>query len=254
MNISEVEKITGINKQAIRFYEKEGLISPKRNEDNSYRVYDAKEIRELKLIRVLRNTGMSVEDVRSVLEGRISLNEAVNTQRVQIENERKELASILELCDELKTQDVEKIDADYYMTWIQREEKSGNVFIKLWEDYKQVAKGEAVKKFYFIQNQLVNTPRDFTNALLEYAKLQNAEITITKESMYPEFVWNGIEYSALRIHGRYGSKIFCEMLYPELAEAAGVDENRKKVLKLVVRIIPILVFLACFLFVALAGR
>ena len=34
MNISEIEKITGISKQAIRFYEKEGLISPKRNQDN----------------------------------------------------------------------------------------------------------------------------------------------------------------------------------------------------------------------------
>ena len=45
MNISEIEKITGISKQAIRFYEKEGLISPKRNQDNQYREYDENDVK-----------------------------------------------------------------------------------------------------------------------------------------------------------------------------------------------------------------
>lgn len=39
MNISEIERVTGISKQAIRFYEKEGLISPSRNQLNQYREY-----------------------------------------------------------------------------------------------------------------------------------------------------------------------------------------------------------------------
>jgi len=37
MNISQVEKLTGISKQNIRFYEKEELIHPTRNESNVYR-------------------------------------------------------------------------------------------------------------------------------------------------------------------------------------------------------------------------
>ena len=32
MNIKEVEKITGLTKANIRFYEEEGLVQPKRNE------------------------------------------------------------------------------------------------------------------------------------------------------------------------------------------------------------------------------
>ena len=39
MNIAEVEKLTGMSKQTIRFYEKEGLVSPKRNQENQYREY-----------------------------------------------------------------------------------------------------------------------------------------------------------------------------------------------------------------------
>ena len=37
MNIKEVELLTQISKQNIRFYEKKGLLHPKRNEENSYR-------------------------------------------------------------------------------------------------------------------------------------------------------------------------------------------------------------------------
>ena len=34
MNIKDVEKATGISKQNIRFYEKSGLLQPRRNEEN----------------------------------------------------------------------------------------------------------------------------------------------------------------------------------------------------------------------------
>ncbi|MDE7318096.1 MAG: MerR family transcriptional regulator, partial [Lachnospiraceae bacterium] len=39
MNIQELEKRTGITKQNIRFYERKGLLCPKRNTANNYREY-----------------------------------------------------------------------------------------------------------------------------------------------------------------------------------------------------------------------
>ena len=39
MKINEVEQLVGITKRNIRFYEKEGLLSPSRNSDNGYREY-----------------------------------------------------------------------------------------------------------------------------------------------------------------------------------------------------------------------
>ena len=54
MNIKEVEKVTGISSQNIRFYEKSGLVHPVRNEENGYREYDTNDIRILKLIKMFR--------------------------------------------------------------------------------------------------------------------------------------------------------------------------------------------------------
>lgn len=52
----------------------------------------------------------------------------------------------------------------------------------------------------FRPESFVQNPREFTEELLKYAKECDADITILKESMYPEFIWNGVEYSAYRIH------------------------------------------------------
>ena len=49
MNIKEVEKITGISSQNIRFYEKYELVQPVRNANNGYREYNAEDIRKLKI-------------------------------------------------------------------------------------------------------------------------------------------------------------------------------------------------------------
>ena len=54
--------------------------------------------------------------------------------------------------------------------------------------------------------------------LLKYAKNYGHDITITKEGMYPEFILDGVEYSAMRISGRWHT-VHCQMIHPELAES-----------------------------------
>ena len=39
MTIKEAEEQTGLSRSNIRFYEKEGLVKPRRNAGNSYRDY-----------------------------------------------------------------------------------------------------------------------------------------------------------------------------------------------------------------------
>ena len=251
MNIAEVEKLTGMSKQTIRFYEKEGLVSPKRNQENQYREYDENDIKQLKLIYVLRKTGLSVEDISRVLKDEISMRDAINARRAEIVKERKERDKLLDFCDSLKMQSKEWIDVDKYVSIIQQEEKQGNKFAELLEEYKQVYRGEWKKQFSFIPDQMITTSREFTEELLKYAKLHNEDITITKESMYPEFILNGVEYSATRLHGRFGATVHCEMLHPELEEPENVTGTKKKVLQLIAKYIPFvaLFLLEVFLFV-----
>ena len=48
MKINEVEQQAGITKRNIRFYEQQGLLSPKRNGENGYRDYSEEDVAELK--------------------------------------------------------------------------------------------------------------------------------------------------------------------------------------------------------------
>ena len=163
MNISEIEKITGISKQAIRFYEKEGLISPNRNQDNQYREYDENDVKTLKMIYVFRKVGLSLDEISKVLKDEISINDAMNKRRAEIIKERKEQEQLIEFCDSLKLQSKEWIDVDKYINIIQEEEKKGNKFFEILDEYKQVYRGEWKKHFYFFPEGIITTPREFTD-------------------------------------------------------------------------------------------
>lgn len=54
MTIQEVEKLAGMTRANIRFYEKEGLITPERNEANNYRAYSNRDVEALRKIKYLR--------------------------------------------------------------------------------------------------------------------------------------------------------------------------------------------------------
>lgn len=252
MNIAEVEKLTGMSKQTIRFYEKEGLITPKRNQKNQYREYDENDIKQLKLIYVLRKTGLSVGDISKVLSDELSMTDAINTRRAEIIEERKEQDKLLDFCDSLKMQSKEWIDVDKYVSIIQQEEKQGNKFAELLEEYKQVYRGEWKKQFTFYPDNIITTSKEFTNELLKYAKNYGYDITITKEGMYPEFILNGVEYSAMRIGGRW-HEVYCEMLHPELAEPKNVIGKKKRIFQIVARCIPFITLSLLLLFLFTAG-
>lgn len=85
MNIKQVEDLTGISKQNIRFYEKEGLIKPVRNKINGYREYEGEEVRKLKLIKILRMLDMPLEQISQIIKGTKELTIALTEQQMELE-------------------------------------------------------------------------------------------------------------------------------------------------------------------------
>ena len=85
MNIKEAEKLTGISRRNIRFYEQKGMLHPARNQDNDYRDYSPQDIQRLKLIRALRMVDMPLEEIREVVEGKATLEQAVVAQAQQLQ-------------------------------------------------------------------------------------------------------------------------------------------------------------------------
>ena len=70
MTIKDVEERTGLSRSNVRFYEKEKLVEPSRNESNGYRDYSENDVENIKKIAYLRTLGISIEDIRSIISGK----------------------------------------------------------------------------------------------------------------------------------------------------------------------------------------
>ena len=65
--IKELAEKTGVIPNAIRFYEKKGLLHPKRTESN-YRMYGTEDVARLEQILLYRRMGFSIGDIKELLE------------------------------------------------------------------------------------------------------------------------------------------------------------------------------------------
>jgi len=69
-NIKEVAKLYNISSNKLRFYEKKGLITPKRDPGNGYRVYDRKDLVKIQMILTYRLLEIPVETIKGLLVGK----------------------------------------------------------------------------------------------------------------------------------------------------------------------------------------
>ena len=91
MRIKEVEELTGITSKNIRFYEKEGLITPDRNSQNRYREYSEEDIRILKEIKLYRKLDISIEDIKLIQKGVISIEGCMDKYADYMDKKIKEM-------------------------------------------------------------------------------------------------------------------------------------------------------------------
>ena len=229
ISINQVEKMTGVSKRNIRFYEKEGLLLPKRDNGNGYRVYDETDIWRIKVIKMLRMVDMPLEEIQKVLEEDRSLGEALAAQQIKLERKEKELQAAIGFCKELKGTELETLDVDSCLSNI--ESTGGDGFFKDWiEDYKRIIEENLDMDFTFIPDNAITNEREFTEALFAYANSTNINLVVTKESMYPEFIINGIEYTAERNYSSMSyipvAVVSCHRKDREI-KGEGVEKPRK---------------------------
>ena len=65
--IKQTTEITGLSADTLRYYEKEGMVSPKRHE-NGYRYYDEQDITILKNIVVMKYARFTINEMKSMEE------------------------------------------------------------------------------------------------------------------------------------------------------------------------------------------
>jgi len=130
MKINEIEALVGITKKNIRFYEAQGLLSPKRNAENSYRDYSEQEVQTLLRIKLLRKLGVPIEEIRSMLSGTHTVADSMRRHLVSLEREAQNLQHAITLCSQLRELDVPltELDAEATLSQIAALEQGGTTF------------------------------------------------------------------------------------------------------------------------------
>lgn len=169
VTIKEAELLTGITRQNIRYYEKMGLIYPSREKENQYRKYNKDDIRRLKLIYMFRKLDMPLEEIQQILDGRKDLQEALEQQKEQLRQKQQKLAAALSFCGEIQETELTDLNVDLYLQKMEAEEKQGNKFADILDDYKKVVESESIRTFSFLRMIFVHTQTD-DRAAVPYAQ------------------------------------------------------------------------------------
>lgn len=245
MNIRQAEALTGVTRQNIRFYEKQGLLTPARNKENDYREYSQEDIKTLKWIRAMRMMDMPLEDIRQVLSGHMGLSQAARLQQTRLESRMEKLEGAIRFCGTLqKSGDLDAMDVDDCLAKMDASGEEG--YFHQWKlDYLAVCAAEHQRVFTFTPEEAITTPEEFSDALLAYARREKVDLVITQEGMYPTFTIDGIEYIAYRDYHRIGGRGFsvpvatvhCEMTHPE-DHLPPVSEKRRKGIAIFNAVLP----------------
>lgn len=133
MKINQVEQLAGITKGNIRFYEKEGLLTPNRNSENGYRDYDEADVAWLKKIKLLRMLDVPIEEILKLKSGQLTLEDAMGRHLIQLERRQANLAAMEALCAEIRDSrcQLDSLDADRVLSHMERQEQEGTKFMNV---------------------------------------------------------------------------------------------------------------------------
>jgi DNA-binding transcriptional MerR regulator len=90
--IGELAERTGISTQAIRFYEKQALLSPPRH--GRFRTYRSSDVQRLKNILLLRRVGLPVAQIKKILGSDVVGNNDVLSSAITADLLRKHMQEL----------------------------------------------------------------------------------------------------------------------------------------------------------------
>ncbi len=167
MTIKEVEEQTGLTRSNIRFYEKEKLIEPSRNDKNGYRNYSEKDVENIKKIAYLRTLEISIEDIRNIISDKVSLAEIVKKQTTTIKTQIEGLNQAKTMCERMLESgniSFDELQVEKYVADLET----------YWSDHKPVFKLDSVSFLYIWGSLITWTVITFLCliiGILSYAKL-----------------------------------------------------------------------------------
>lgn len=189
MTIKEAEEKTGLSRSNIRFYEKEKLIEPSRNENNGYRDYSEHDVENIKKIAYLRTLGISIEEIRSVISGKTELKKIIERQNEVLKGQIADLNKAKLMCERMLAEEsisYAKLQIEKYVPELQG----------YWEEYQMVFRFDSVSFLYLWGSRTawaVITALCLAVGLLFYSELP-AEIPVQWSSGGAAVSWVSKKY------------------------------------------------------------
>lgn len=173
MTIKEVEKVLDIPRATVRFYEREGLIEPQR-EENGYRDYNDEDIDKLKKIIILRKIGITVSDIEDIFDGVKAMPDVLADNITKLEKQMEELKGAMIVCQRMEASKVElaTFDTENYWSIIVEEEKNGHAFMDIAKDIAQIEKKVITGYFSWTDSDgktFDSLPKFIINVLIAFA-------------------------------------------------------------------------------------
>ena len=149
MKTHELEKELGISKHTIFYYEKEGIVTPQRD-DNGYRSYSQDDLQKLIMVKFLRNLNISIDDVKAILNNELDFKECLEINQIHLEKQIKSLEEVQENIEMYVRKDLPMLPA---LQQIQREVKNYKLGYQKTTDIvslgRRLTKKLAIRKFLY---------------------------------------------------------------------------------------------------------
>ncbi len=116
MTIKEIERLTGMPRANIRFYEEKGLLQPVRRE-NGYREYSQTEVDTLKRISLLRMLEVPLEEIKALQQGQKTLDDTLRVRLADWERRQAQAAYAQAVCRAMQEnrESYATLDAERYL-------------------------------------------------------------------------------------------------------------------------------------------
>ena len=102
LTVGEIAKVLGVSTEMIRFYVRQGIIQPRKNEDNSYWEYSSDDVLRLSDILFYRNLDLPLKDIQRIFEGLEveKIGDLIAERKKDVQKNIKNLNKVLEKLEE----------------------------------------------------------------------------------------------------------------------------------------------------------
>lgn len=240
--INEISKIYDIGRDSLRYYEKIGILNPKRD-NNGYRMYSLIDITTLNIIKELRNLGFGMQKIKeyleirsvnttlSILELEISaIDERINELEKLKQNILKRKTNIIkefsseEIFGEIKEIPLKDRRCIHLNDSIMREEEVDLMIKKLQDKYSKnlyILGNSKIGATVDIDLQKLNNTNNFNfNDSIKFSRYNSVFFVVEENEDYDFLIQEGT-YLSVKYRGNYNQTNYYILKIAEYANLNG---------------------------------